>query len=327
MKRGRFFFSILLVGTLMLSGLLIFQLQFKNTIESPDQEIISLGTRSIGSFSNATVVSDDATHWNDGSSYRPSIAIDGSGIVHVVWYDYTDGAWGTDTEIMYANLTASGWSNATVVSDDATHWNDGISRDPFLAIDGSGTVHVVWRDETDGAWGTDTEIMYANLTASGWSNATVVSDDATHWNDGISRDPSLAIDGSGTVHVVWYDETDGAWGTDTEIMYANLTASGWSNATVVSDDATHWNDDGSNYPSIAVDGSGTVHVVWRDETDGAWGSDSEIMYVYSIPISTSPPSSPPIPGFELIFILTTLSFIIVLYVVIRLKQKVPNKII
>jgi len=80
------------------------------------------------------------------------------------------------------------------------------------------------------------------------------------------------------VHVVWYDETDGEWGTDTEIMYAKRTAAGWSNVTIISDDSTGWNDGSSEFPDIAIDGNGNLHVVWSDDTDGEWGTDKEIMY-------------------------------------------------
>jgi len=242
-----------------------------------DTEIMYANRTATG-WSNATVISDDSTLWNNDGSYYPSIAVDSTGNVHVVWQDHTDGEWGTDTEIMYANRTAAGWSNATVISDDSTLWNNGSSWNPSIAVDNDGNIHVAWSDYTNGTWGTDSEIMYANRTATGWSNATIISDDRTLWNNGGSVYPSVAVDGAGNVHVVWQDSTDGEWETDTEIMYANRTAAGWSNATVISDDSTLWNNGDSNYPSVAVDGTGNVHVVWQDYTDGEWETDSEIMY-------------------------------------------------
>jgi len=233
---------------------------------------------STSSWSKATVISDDSTLWNDGGSYSPSLAVDNNGNVHVVWYDYTSGEWGNDVEIMYANNTGSGWSNATVISDDGTLWNDGGSYSPSLAVDSAGNIHVVWADDTNGEWGNDREIMYANNTGSGWSNATVISDDSTLWNTGNNFNPRITVDSTGNIHAVWEDETNGEWGTDREIMYANNTGSGWSNATVISDDSTLWNNDSSTFPSLAVDSAGNIHVAWTDETNGTWGIDSEIMY-------------------------------------------------
>jgi len=110
---------------------------------------------------------------------------------------------------------------------------------------------VVWYDGTAGPWGTDYEIMYVNYSSSaGWSNATVISDgfEGTYWNDGSSYYPSIAVDNSGNVHVVWEDDTAGPWGTDYEIMYVNYSSSaGWSNATVISDGfgGVYWNDGNS----------------------------------------------------------------------------------
>ncbi|MHA1300744.1 MAG: hypothetical protein ACTSO9_15110 [Candidatus Helarchaeota archaeon] len=232
-------------------------------------------------WSNATVISDDNTGWNDGTSTNPDITIDQYGNIHVVWYDTTDGAWGTDTEIFYTVYTPSeGWSNATCISS-INGWNDDNSEAPSIAVDINGNIHVVWEDDTDGEWGIDQEIFYANYTiANGWSNATAISD-IYGWNNLDSHDPRIAVDKNGNVHVVWYDLTDGEWGTDTEILYANYTPSGgWSNATCISD-VYGWNNQGSLFPDIEIDIYGTIHVVWHDYTDGEWGTDVEIMYIYN----------------------------------------------
>ncbi len=255
-----------------------------------DVEIMYANYSSSTGWSNATVISDGfgGIYWNDGSSYEPSIAIDNGGNLHVVWYDYTTGPWGNDIEIMYVNYsTSAGWFNATVISDDNTNWNDGWSSSPSIAIDNNDNIHVVWSDNTDGPWRSnsmDYEIMYVNYSSSAeWSNATVISDgfEGIYWNDGTSYDPSIAIDNNGNVHVVWDDGTVGPWGNDGEVMYANYSSSaGWSNATLISDGfgGIYWNDGYSQEPSIAIDNNGNIHVVWYDNTVGPWGNDDEIMY-------------------------------------------------
>ncbi|NVM03954.1 MAG: VCBS repeat-containing protein [Candidatus Helarchaeota archaeon] len=245
-----------------------------------DMEIMYTNYNISTGWSNATVISDDSTGWNNDTSYIPDIAADNNGNLHVVWMDYTKGEWGTDSEIMYTNYTAAGWSNATVISDDYTGWNNGSSQSPRIITDKNGNIHVVWTDYTVGEWGggfLDSEIMYANYSAAGWSNATVISDDYTGWNDERSDSPEIATDNNSNIHVVWWDDTNGEWGTDSEIMYANYTAAGWSNATLISD-IYGWNDDNSWNPSIAMDNNGNIHVAWLDYTDGEWGTDSEIMY-------------------------------------------------
>ncbi|MFX0139176.1 MAG: sialidase family protein, partial [Candidatus Hodarchaeota archaeon] len=240
-----------------------------------DTEIMYANYTAAG-WSNATVISD-IYGWNDGLSFNPSIATDKVGNLHVVWYDSTNGEWGTDLEIMYVNYTTNGWSNATVISD-VYGWNNGASYYPRIATDNNGNIHVVWYDDTNGEWGTDTEIMYVNYTGAIWSNATVISD-VYGWNNDSSMLPTIATDNGGNIHVVWRDETNGEWGMDEEIMYANYTVAGWSNATVISDDYTGWNNDYSYQPEITIDNNGNLHVVWYDNTDGEWGTDEEIMYV------------------------------------------------
>ena len=240
-------------------------------------------------FLNATVISDGfgSIYWNDGSSYNPAVAVDSDNTVHVVWHDWTDGIWGTDTEIMYANYTtATGLSNATVISDGfgGVYWNNDDSYSSAVAVDSSNVVHVVWYDWTDGIWGTDIEIMYVNYNiAVGWSNVTVISDGygGVYWNNDDSFNPAIIVDNTDTVHVVWHDYTNGVWGTDIEIMYANYTiATGWSNATVISDGfgGVYWNTGNSFDARFAIDGDNAVHVVWEDSTDGIWGTDYEIMH-------------------------------------------------
>jgi len=257
--------------------------------EGSDDEIMYVSYSSATGWSNATVISDgfNNIYWNDDRSIQPAIAIANNDNIHVVWSDNTDDeVWGYDWEIMHVTYTtATGWSNATIVSDgyNNVYWNDDSSGNPAIAIDNSNKVHIVWEDSTNGIWGTDDEIMYSSYTtATGWSNATLISDghNNIYWNDAWSERPDIAVDSSGTVHVVWEDNTDGAWGSDTEIMYTSYTSSsGWSLPIVVSDgyNDIFWNNGDSKDPSISINPRDKIYVAWEDDTDGAWGSDWEIM--------------------------------------------------
>lgn len=260
---------------------------------SSDYEILYVNYTQNNGWSNITIISDDSTNWNTDSSADPDIISDSNGNLHVVWKDRTSGPWqdsGSDSEIMYINYTHNkGWSNITVISDgyQNEYWNNGNSEFPSIGIDGNDNLFVAWQDGTDGVWGTDTEIMIVNRTFdNGWSNVTVISDgyQGEFWNDGESLGVSIDVDNDGGVYAAWQDETNGTWGTDTEIMYASYTeTTGWSNGTVISDGylGEYWNNGDSTHVSLDVDVDKRIHMAWQDITDGPWRvspTDSEIMY-------------------------------------------------
>lgn len=260
-----------------------------------DFEILYVNyTQGIG-WSNVSIISDgyNGSYWNDAISRHPAITVDIANKLHVVWYDYTNGTWGTDIEIMYVSNSGSNWSNITIISDgyNGSYWNDGLSIDPDITFDNLGNIHVVWRDETNGTWGTDAEIMHVNYTQGvGWSNATIVSDgqNGIYSDNFPSWQPSLERDSSGNIHVVWLNYIAG---DDWEICYANYTQElGWAEKTIISDGylGYYWNDDDSFNPQIVIDPFGKIHVIWEDYTDGIWGTDAEIMYTFCVFDSTPP---------------------------------------
>ena len=264
-----------------------------------DSEIMYAYYRENIGWSNATVISDGylGYYWNDGDSRDPMIDLDNSGNLHVVWYDKTEGKWGSENEIMYVNYTEGvGWSNITVISDgyNGTYWNDGVSRYSSFIIDSSENIHVVWEEQSDGEWGSDSEIVYINYTQGiGWSNITVISDgfNNTFWDHYMSYRPSITFDASENIHVVWENLIIGILGADFEILYVNYTQGvGWSNVTIISDgfNNTSWNNGMSEYSSIVVDNSQRIHVIWNDETNGTWGSDTEIMHTFCAFDNTPP---------------------------------------
>ena len=181
--------------------------------------------------------------WNTDASYYPSIAADSSGGVYVVWTDNVSG----DPNICFKRSTDGGaaWSGITRLS-----WTTGLSYNPQVAAGSGGSVHVVWYDNVTG----NSEIYYKRSTDGGstWSGLTRLT-----WNTGWSSNPSIAAGNSGKIHVVWWDESPGNY----EIFYKNSSDSGssWSGMTRLT-----WNAWMSDFPSIAVDPGGGIHVVWED---------------------------------------------------------------
>ena len=88
--------------------------------------------------------------------------------------------------------------------------------------------------------------------------------------------PSLAVDSDGNIHVAWYDYTDyGGSDTDVDVFYKAKIGGSWTSTEVVSTESTG----DSDYPSLAVDSDGNIHVAWRDYTDyGGAGTDVDVFY-------------------------------------------------
>jgi len=191
--------------------------------------------------------------WNPGESFRPRVAVDSSGGVHLVWSDTTPG----DSEIYYKQSTDGGGTWAT---SQRLTFSSGSSGNPDIAVDSTGKLHVVWEDKAPG----NSEIYYKRSPDGGatWSTSKRLT-----WNEGTSWSPAVAVDSSDSVHAVWSESTPGNF----EIYYKKSTDGGatWSTSKNLS--STSGN---SFSPAIAVDSSDRIHVAWSDATPG----NTEIYY-------------------------------------------------
>jgi len=256
------------------------------------------------------VVSTEST----GDSSYPTIAVDGSGNVHIAWYDepyygpspHMHIAWddepnyggsGGDYNIFYKrwNATTAVWTTTEVISEP---------EGPTIAVDGSGNVHIAWYEYTNyGGSGKDWDIFYKrwNAATAVWTMTEVVSTEST----GTSILPTIAVDGSGNVHLVWWDGTNRSGSLVTwDLFYKrwNAITATWTTTEVVSTEST-----GSDpfRPTIAVDGSGNVHIAWDSRPYyGGPGIDYDIFYKKLI----SPPLNPSviIPGYPAGWIIISL---------------------
>jgi hypothetical protein len=192
-------------------------------------------------------------------SMHSCIVVDDSGTIHVIWGDYTNyGGSGSDRDIFYKYKSYnSDWSSVEVVSTESTG-DSNLGYEHCLAVDSSGTLHVVWEDNTNynGA-GTDRDVFYKNKPMGGsWMTTELVSIEST----GEYMEPALAIGPNDSVHVVWSDNTNfNGCGSDRDIFYKARSSDGiWSPTEVVSIES---NSD-SGWPSIDVGYDGAIHVSW-----------------------------------------------------------------
>jgi hypothetical protein len=185
--------------------------------------------------------------WTSAQSKNPAIAIDGWGYIHLAWQESTPG----NTEIYYKKSTNGGTS---WTANQPLTANSGISECPAIAVNSAGHVYVVWHDNASGNY----EIYYKKSANNGvsWSAIKRLT-----WNGGISKNPSIAIDGSDYVHIAWDDSTPG----NCEIFFKKSVNGG---TTWTANRRLTWNGGESIRPVLAVDSTDDLHVVWQDGTPG-----------------------------------------------------------
>jgi hypothetical protein len=182
--------------------------------------------------------------WNSGASLSPSIAVDSSNNIHVVWVDITPGNY----EIYYKRSTDGGasWSGTKRLTWTST-WNE----EPAMAVASSNDIHVVWADFKSGSY----EIFHKKSTDGG---ATWASSRRLTWTSGRSVSPAIMVDSSNNIHVVCNDNTP----SDDEIYFKKSTNGGasWTTKRLT------WNSEDSMNPSITADPSNNIYVVWVNDT-------------------------------------------------------------
>ena len=186
-------------------------------------------------------------------AFQPKIALDSSGIVHLVWMESNKD---DEIEIYYKKRL----SNGTWTGQRRLTWHLQGSFYPSITIDSADTVHVVWSSLKTGSY----EIFYRKSTDKGatWSTANRIT-----WTGG-SEWPMISVDSNKDLHLVWMDESLGQY----EVYYKKCIFSvGWFGNKRLT-----WNSGASEFPYIVIDSSDDLHVFWNDNTPG----NCEIFYRY-----------------------------------------------
>lgn len=238
------------------------------------------GTDSWGTAEDLSFISDE-------NSYDPNLGIDSSGDIHIAWVDLASYDFDVDFDIIYKywDSATDSWSAAEVLSVIDVATSEYVSLD----IDSDDNIHVAWADAGDflGSGAGENDVFYKyKLASSGTWSVTELASSQSYQS---SRDVYVKVDSSGYVHVAYRDSSDIYMeaGGDYDILYNvrdPLTGS-WSPIHVVSSESTSnsWN------PSIAVDETGQVHMVWYDPTDyDSAGTDEDIFYKKFV----GPPQAP-----------------------------------
>jgi len=188
--------------------------------------------------------------WTSGVSECPAVAVNTAGHIFVVWHDNTSGTSGS-YEIYFKKSVNGG---ASWTANQRLTWTSAQSKNPAIAVDAWGNIHIVWQEYSAG----NTEIFYKKSTNGGtnWTaNQPLTS------NSGVSEFPSIAVDSAGRLYVVWHDNASGNY----EIYYKKSANNGdtWSSAQRLT-----WTLGVSHYAAVAIDSADRVHVFWDDSTPG-----------------------------------------------------------
>ncbi len=146
------------------------------------------------------------------------------------------------------------------------------ATEPAFCADGLGNVHVVWRDEFDGASPgiMPGDIRYRRFGADGSSPGSELRLDASDLPRTKSSSPAIACNEAGSVFVAWADERSGASAIYVEIDHG----SGWQGDALVPASAVSEARD----PKVGLDPGGNprLHLAWLDDRDG--GADLYIAF-------------------------------------------------
>ncbi len=159
-------------------------------------------------------------------------------------------------EVTPGNTDEVIWEPEVRLSFNTAHDQTDSSNQYNVAVDRSGRVHVVWTNLTN------YRTIYKRFTpGSGWGDSVMLGTDipGTHYD----RYPSLCLDDSGRLHVVWV--TGPNTSANAAVYYQMWhPATGWNPASrMISDDSVA---KPKTSPHIACTPDGRVHVVWCERT-------------------------------------------------------------
>lgn len=208
---------------------------------------------------NAFAVSDVAQITSDpADQLKPDITIDGQDKACVVWTDMRAG----QADIYGAALDSGVWMEAPFVAGAGDQIDSAVAAEPDTS-----TLHLLWVNNLSG----NSDIYYARsdgLPDNPLAGVSIIDD--TSGADQTA--PSIACGGSQNVFACWRDARHvGAYGTDTDLYFADLSSGTANTNVLVSDDGTGANQ---GEPAVGVDQYDHPYVVWTDDRDNA----TEIYY-------------------------------------------------
>lgn len=180
----------------------------------------------------------------------PTVSCDSAGRVFVAWWKARNGK----GELWFKRYDGVSWDPGVRLSQDTISFRALFNR-PSMAVQGNGEIHLFWN-------GGDDEIYYKHSPDGG---ATWGSDVRLTYNPAEKLGPSGGAGPGSRVQVAWADaRTNPVYG---DIYFKESSDGGqtWGSDTQLTADDPSFS--GSVSPTLAVDLTGKLHVVWMDCRD------------------------------------------------------------
>ncbi len=205
--------------------------------------------------------------------YATSAAAGPAGQLYAAWVQrwYSGGY---HYEILFSKSTDGGqvWSGTSAdqqisASLGAGVYNLGIfgARRTDIAVDSQNRIFVVWPEEIDG----NVEIIMVMSTDGGtsWIHSDIDYPISFIGSVETANNPVIIADNNDNIHAIW-NQTSTAGSA--EIHYSKSTDNGATWSGTSADKYISFPDGNpGSMPAIAVDNSNNLHVVWRENNDGA----------------------------------------------------------
>ncbi len=198
------------------------------------------------------------TVYHDGVAgvTRPVIGVDSENGLHCVWQRQGYGST-PNSEVWYSYAApGAGWGGTTVNVSSSY----GASEYPTLTIDPDDNIYVFWKDSGEDISADKKVLLRKYSQGVGWDADYTNVSDTTGNASYATMDPCAVVGPDGTVHLVWKDSQPG----NREIFYKACVSGVWDAApTNLSETST-----ASGRPSVSVDDTGLLYVVWEEKIDG-----------------------------------------------------------